>query len=58
MTKRVVLKVINLVALIAAGAFWLTPLRTLTQIVLCLGSLVIVGIRGAVSKSIESNASG
>jgi hypothetical protein len=57
MAKRIVLKIINLFALIAAGAFWFMPLRTLTQLALCLGSLAIVGICVAVSKSIEGNAS-
>jgi hypothetical protein len=56
MAKRIVVQFVKLVALIAAGAFWFMPLRTLTQIALCLSSLVVVGICVALSKSIESNA--
>jgi hypothetical protein len=41
MMKPILLKVINVVAGIAAVVFWFMPLGTVTQVLLCVGSLAI-----------------
>lgn len=56
--KKQVLKVINVVAGIAAVVFFFMPLRTFTQVLLCVGSLAIALICFAVSGSLDDENTG
>jgi hypothetical protein len=40
--KRTALKILKIVAGIAAVGFWLTPFGTWTQVLLCAGSMVVM----------------
>jgi hypothetical protein len=43
MVKRIVLKVVNAVAVVAALIFWFMPLSTVTQALLCAASFGVAG---------------
>jgi hypothetical protein len=53
--KRVVLNVIKVVAGIAAAVFWFVPLATGTQVVLFVGSIVVLLICFAASSSLDDS---
>lgn len=56
--KKHVLKVINVLAGIAALVFFFMPLRTVTQVLLCVGFLAIALICFAVSGSLDNENTG
>jgi hypothetical protein len=56
--KRVVLNVIKVVAGIAAAVFWFVPLATGTQVVLFVGSIVVLLICFAASSSLDDSNTG
>jgi hypothetical protein len=58
MTKRIFLKSIRIVAGIAAVGFFLMPLRTFTQVLLCVGSLVIALICSVVAGALDDKNTG
>ena len=58
MKKGVLLKSIRIVAGIAAVGFFLMPLRTFTQVLLCVGSLAIAMMFSAVSGFLDDKNTG
>jgi hypothetical protein len=58
MMKPILLKVINVGAGIAAVVFWFMPLGTVTQVLLCVGSLAIAFVCYAVSGSLNGENTG
>ena len=58
MAKRVILTTTKIVAGIAAVAFWLMPLRTGTQFLLFVGSIVVLVICFAVSSNLDDKNTG
>jgi len=58
MAKRLVLNVIKVVAGIAAMVFWFVPLATGTQVVLFVGSIVVLLICFAASSSLDDSNTG
>jgi hypothetical protein len=58
MTKRVLLKSIRIVAGIGAVVFVLMPMGTLTQVLLCVGSLVIALICSVIAGSLDDKNTG
>jgi len=58
MTKRALLKLLRIVAGIAAVVFFLMPITTFSQVLLCVGSLMIALICSAVLVSLEGKNTG
>jgi lipopolysaccharide export LptBFGC system permease protein LptF len=56
MVKRIVLKVTQVIAGIAAVVFWLVPLRTGTQVLLFVASISVMLICFAVSSNLDDKA--
>ncbi len=58
MAKRLVLNVVKVVAVIAAIVFWFMPLATATQVLLFVGSIVVLLICLAASGSLDDSNTG
>jgi hypothetical protein len=56
--KRLVLGVMKAVSAVAAAVFFFMPLRTFTQVLLCLGSLLIFVFCSAVSTGLDAKETG
>jgi hypothetical protein len=58
MVKRIVVKIVNVIAGIGILVFWFMPLSTFTQILLCVGSFAIAIICIVVSKNLDDSDPG
>jgi hypothetical protein len=58
MTKRIVLKAVQLIAGLAAVVFWLVPLRTGVQVLLCFASFLVMLICFAISSNLDDRNAG
>jgi hypothetical protein len=58
MAKRLILATTKIVAGIAAVAFWVMPLRTSTQVLLFVGSIVVLLSCFAVSSNLDDKNTG
>jgi lipopolysaccharide export LptBFGC system permease protein LptF len=56
MVKRAILKIVKVLAGIAAVVFWLVPLRTGTQVLLFVASIVVMLLCFALSSGLNENA--
>jgi uncharacterized membrane protein HdeD (DUF308 family) len=56
--KRFVLNALRIVAVIAGIAFWFTPLRTSAQLLICVGSLLVLIICSIISNSMDDEKTG
>jgi hypothetical protein len=58
MTKRIVLKIVRVIAGIAGVVFWLMPLRTGVQVLLCMGSFVVLIVCSALLGGLDDQYTG
>jgi hypothetical protein len=58
MGKRIVLNVVKAVAMIAAVVFWFCPLSTATQVLLFVGSIVVLLICVGFSSGLDDRNTG
>ena len=58
MGKDSILSVLKVVAVISMAVFWIMPLQTGTQVLLCLGSFAVFAICSAVSGGLDDQNTG
>jgi hypothetical protein len=58
MAKRIVLNIFKVIAGIAAVVFWFVPLATGTQVILFIGSIVVLLVCFAVSSNLDDDNTG
>jgi hypothetical protein len=58
MPKRIILKATNVVAGIAGMIFWLIPLRTGTQVLLCIGCIAVLIICSVLLSNLDDKNTG